>query len=79
MSKTMIGGRIVLDGGLSYKILDETNSYWICKGTQFLKNNPSIAEILPPEAEEPEKKPEKKGKKKDEPKEPVSEQADEKE
>ena len=56
MSKSMIGGRVVLSGGQSYKILDETNAYWICKGTQFLKNNPAIAEVLPPEKEDDEPK-----------------------
>lgn len=64
MSKSMIGGQVVLPGGKSYKIVDETNTHWICKGTQFLKNNPGIAEILPPE--EP-KKIERKSKKKEEP------------
>ena len=77
MSKSMIGGRVVLSGGQSYKILDETNAYWICKGTQFLKNNPAITEILPPEKgdDEPKKKPT--TKKKEKPEEPVKEQLSE--
>ena len=64
MSESMIGGQVVLFSGSSYEITDETNTHWICKGTQFLKCNREIAEILPPE--EP-KKPEKKSKKKEEP------------
>lgn len=77
MSKSMIGGRVVLSGGQSYKILDETNAYWICEGTQFLKNNPAITEILPPGkgADEPKKKPT--TKKKEKPEEPVEEQSSE--
>lgn len=77
MSKSMVGGRVVLSGGQSYKILDETNAYWICKGTQFLKNNPAIAEILPPEKEDGEPKKKIATKKKEKPEEPVKEQPSE--
>lgn len=64
MSKSMIGGQVVLFSGSSYEITDETNTRWICKGTQFLKCNREIAEILHPE--EP-KKTKKRSKKKEEP------------
>ena len=77
MSKSMIGGQVVLSGGQSYKILDETNAYWICKGTQFLKDNPAIAEILPPEKEGDEPKKKIATKKKEKPEEPVKEQPSE--
>lgn len=77
MSKSMIGGQVILSGGQSYKILDETNAYWICKGTQFLKNNPAIAEILPPEKEDGEPKKKTATKKKGKTEEPVKEQPSE--
>ena len=77
MSKSMIGGRVVLSGGQSYKILDETNTHWICKGTQFLKCNREIAEILPPEKEDDEPKKKTATKKKKKPEEPVEEQLSE--
>lgn len=77
MSKFMIGGRVVLAGGQTYKILDETNAYWICKGTQFLKNNPAITEILPPEKEDDEPKKKPTTKKKEKAEEPVEEQSSE--
>ena len=77
MSKSMIGGQVVLFSGSSYEITDETNTHWICKGTQFLKCNREIAEILPPEKgdDEPKKKPT--TKKKEKPEEPVEEQLSE--
>lgn len=77
MSKSMIGGQVVLSGGQSYKILDETNVYWICKGTQFLKNNPAIAEVLPPEKENDEPKKKIATKKNEKPEEHVKEQPSE--
>lgn len=77
MSKSMIGGQVVLSGGQSYEILDETNVYWICKGTQFLKNNPAIAEVLPPEKEDDEPKKKTATKKKEKTEEPVKEQPSE--
>lgn len=77
MSKSMIGGQVVLFSGSSYEITDETNAYWICKGTQFLKCNREIAEILPPEKEDDEPKKKTATKKKKKPGEPVEEQPSE--
>lgn len=77
MSKSMIGGQVVLFSGSSYEITDETNTHWICKGTQFLKNNPAITEILPPEKENDEPKKKTTTKKKEKPEEPVKEQPSE--
>lgn len=59
MSKSMVGGKVVLSSGQTYKILGETNAYWLCEGTRFLKNNPAITEVLlsKKEDEGPKKKP----------------------
>ena len=77
MSKSMIGGQVILFSGSSYEITDETNTHWICKGTQFLKCNREIAEILPPEKEDYEPKKKTATKKKKKPEEPVEEQPSE--
>ena len=77
MSKSMIGGQVVLFSGSSYEITDETNTHWICEGTQFLKNNPAITEILPPEKEDDEPKKKPTTKKKEKPEGPVEEQPSE--
>ena len=77
MSKSMIGGQVVLFSGSSYEITDETNTHWICKGTQFLKCNREIAEILSPEKEDDEPKKKTATKKKKKPEEPVEEQLSE--
>lgn len=77
MSKSMIGGQVVLFIGKSYKIIGETNTHWICKGTQFLKCNREIAEILPPKKEDDEPKKKTSTKKKEKLEEPVEEQPSE--
>lgn len=53
--KSMIGGQVVLRNGKTYKIVGETNAYWICKETRFLKNNQSIEKIMPPKKKAAEK------------------------
>lgn len=77
MSKSMIGGQVVLFSGSSYEITDETNTHWICNGTQFLKCNREIAELLPPEKEDDEPPKKTATKKKEKPGEPVEEQPSE--
>lgn len=44
---------LVMDNGKTYEVIGENGKYYLCKGTQFRKNNSCIKEVR--EDKEPEK------------------------